>query len=99
MQVKFEGLVQAEVNDERRSRHNAQTQLHVEITNIQREIVGLLKTTNWRVDLLESTVNNINHENIRRTAHKNRPFYKKAFGLHADAAALPALLAELKAAE
>ena len=75
----------------------AQKQTHDEITDIQRELVGLSKKTNLRMDLLQHTVAILHQENQERKAHKNRPLYKKAFGLHADAAALPALLAQLKA--
>jgi hypothetical protein len=101
MQVKIEGLVQAEVNDERRSRHDAQKQLHVDITDIQRELLGLSKTTNLRVDSLESTVAILHDENNERKTRKAIPWHKRYNPLRADADAdaLPALLAELKAAE
>jgi hypothetical protein len=79
----------------------AQKQTHDDITNIQRELLGLSKTTNLRVDVLERTVAILHDENNERKTRKAIPWHKQYTPLRADAdaAALPALLAELKAAE
>ncbi len=101
MQKVIKERVKKEVTTELTEYIQSQTQVHVKIEDLQtllldwqKDFDRLLQWTNFNVKTLEDL-------NATRQARKDRPFYRRYNPIGADAAvdALPALLAQLKAAE